>query len=73
MPTAKKYFEQGDFEYKVICHYDYQPAEKQTQDYPGCEAEVKIYLTTHPNYEHCEVPVDVIERWEEEILVEVTQ
>ena len=30
-------------EFDVRVHYDYEPAEKQTLDHPGCEASINIY------------------------------
>ena len=35
----------------VTVHFDYQPAERMTRDYPGCEASVEINEVLYKGHE----------------------
>ena len=53
-----------DFDFK----YYYQPAERQTYDYPGCAEEFEIYDITLNGIDASELLENMIEDFEEECI-----
>lgn len=63
-----------DGDVHVLCTFDYQPAERMTLEYPGCEASVCVTSVSINGHEVDAGVFDkrVIDRWEADILAEVT-
>jgi hypothetical protein len=63
----------GNKDVPVVIEYDYQPPERCTRDYPGCDAEVTIIEITDANGNAVILSESYIAILEEEILEDETQ
>ena len=59
--------ENGDDELEIEVDFDFEPAERMTRDYPGCDAQVIINEVTGAGKEIC-LTKDEEERMIEEIM-----
>jgi len=61
---------------EVVVYYEYTPAEKQTWDHPGCEAEIEIsgvYLKVEHGSKLPHHPVDILSLIDDSIFDEIEQ
>jgi signal recognition particle subunit SEC65 len=66
--------EVGDEGFDVDCHFDYQPMEPRSWDYPGCPEQASIYLVKRADTgEEIDLDPKVVAKLEEEILDSITQ
>lgn len=70
-PMVTKHIEQGEDELEVDIFFDFQPEERTTYDYPGCDAAVDIceVILVESGAEICFLK-DIESSMEEEILVD---
>jgi len=61
---------------EVVVYYEYAPAEKQTLEYPGCEARIEIsgvYLKADEGSKLPAHPVDILSLIDDSIFDEIEQ
>ena len=69
IPTVTKYIENVEDEIEIEVAFDFQPPERMTRHYPGCDASADIYevIIVETGAEICLLPKEQ-ERMEEELL-----